>query len=375
MDAYLKKIVDDNDKIFENIKNISKINVGFTNSVYSADDKYIIKICNNKENEANFENEIEFYKSNTGNKYIPKMYSFYISTSNDDFSYEIIEKINGKSLYFIWHELDENKRKKVVKEIVNMMKSFHSIKGNPYDWELYINKKLERDFKKCFDLKLFSESEKDLAKQILKSINGYLKSTDFRLVHSDIHFDNIIYCNDGHIKIIDFETSLYAPIDYELDIFLRMCNNPLKYASEEAENFVKEEDYQNIEKYFKEFYPEIYEIDNFKIRHEIYNLEANLRLLPRFPENNELKNIVVKILISLKKIGVSNENIRNMILQLIQSSNNGKTRKELNEYIYPKISGDLLDKSSKVKTALTYLRRKNLIKNIGTDVKSIWVAK
>lgn len=302
MDTYLKKIVDDNDKIFKDIKNISKINVGFTNSVYSADDKYIIKICNNKENEANFENEIGFYKSNTGNKYIPKMYSFYISTSNDDFSYEIIEKINGKSLYFVWHELDENKRKEIVKEIVNMMKSFHSIKGKSYDWALYIKEKLERNFKKCFDLKLFSQTEKDLAKQLLKNISDYLESSDFRLVHSDIHFDNIIYCNDGQIKIIDFETSLYAPIDYELDIFLRMCNNPLKYASEEAENLVKIEDYQNIEKYFKEFYPEIYNVDNFEIRHEIYNLEANLRLLPRFPENNDLKKIVVEIMILLKKM-------------------------------------------------------------------------
>lgn len=302
MDTYLKKIVDDNDKIFKDIKNISKINVGFTNSVYSADDKYIIKICNNKENETNFENEIEFYKSNAGNKYIPKMYSYYISTSNDDFSYEIIEKINGKSLYFVWHELDENKRKEIVREIVNMMKSFHSIKGEFYDWALYIKEKLERNFNKCFDLKLFSQTEKDMAEQILKNISDYLKSSDFRLVHSDIHFDNIIYCNDGQIKIIDFETSLYAPIDYELDIFLRMCNNPLKYASEEAENLVKIEDYQNIEKYFKEFYPEIYNVDNFEIRHEIYNLEANLRLLPRFPENNDLKKIVIEIMISLKKM-------------------------------------------------------------------------
>lgn len=153
-----------------------------------------------------------------------------------------------------------------------------------------------------FELKIFSENEKDLAEQLLKNINDYLKSSDFRLVHSDIHFDNIIYCNDGQIKIIDFETSLYAPIDYELDIFLRMCNNPLKYASEETENLVKTEDYQNIEKYFKEFYPEIYNVDNFEIRHEIYNLEANLRLLPRFPENNDLKNVVVEIMISLKKM-------------------------------------------------------------------------
>lgn len=302
MDTYLKKVVDDNAKIFKNIKNISKINAGFTNSVYSADDKYIIKICNNKKNEMNFKNEIEFYKNNIGNKYIPKLYSFYISNTADDFSYEIIEKIDGKSLYFVWHELDESKREQVVKEIVSMMKSFHSIKGKSYDWGLYIKEKLEQNFKKCFDLELFSKDEKNLAGQLLKSITPYLESSNFRLVHSDIHFDNIIYCNDGQIKIIDFETSLYAPIDYELDIFLRMCNNPLKYASEEAENLVKIEDYKNIEKYFKEYYPEIYKIDNFEIRHEIYNLEANLRLLPRFPENNDLKKIVVKIMISLKKM-------------------------------------------------------------------------
>ncbi len=302
MDTYLKKVVNDNAKIFKDIKNISKINAGFTNYVYSADDKYIIKICNNKENEKNFENEINFYKSNNGNKYIPKLYSFYISNSADDFSYEILEKIDGKSLYFVWHEFDEDKRKELIKEIVNMMKSFHSIKGESYDWGLYIKEKLERNFKKCFDLKLFSEDEKNLTEKLLESIDVYLESSDFRLVHSDIHFDNIIYCNDDQIKIIDFETSLYAPIDYELDIFLRMCNNPLKYASEEAENLVKIEDYQNIEKYLKKFYPEIYDFDNFEIRHEIYNLEANLRLLPRFPENNDLKKLVVEIMNSLKKM-------------------------------------------------------------------------
>ena len=302
MDMYLKKVVDDNANLFKNIKNIYKINSGFTNRVYSADDKYIIKICNNNENEMNFENEIKIYKSNNDNKYIPKLYSYYISSSNDDFSYEIIEKIKGKSLYFVWHEFDEEKRRKVIKEIVNMMKSFHSIKGKSYDWSSYIKEKLERNFKKSFALDLFSESEKDLATQLLERINVYLKSNDFRLVHSDIHFDNIIYCDDGQIKIIDFETSLYAPIDYELDIFLRMCNNPLKYASEEAESLVKKEDYKNIEKYLKEFYPEIYKFDNFEIRHEIYNLEANLRLLPKFPEDKDLKKIVIEIMISLKQI-------------------------------------------------------------------------
>lgn len=109
-------------------------------------------------------------------------------------------------------------------------------------------------------------------------------------------------CSDGQVKIIDFETSLYAPIDYELDIFLRMCKNPLKYASEEIEPLVKIEDYKNIEKYFKEFYPEIFQFDNFEMRHEVYNLEANLRLLPRFPDDQDLKNIVISIMNKIKEM-------------------------------------------------------------------------
>lgn len=32
-------------------------------------------------------------------------------------------------------------------------------------------------------------------------------------------------------------------------------------------------------------------------------------------------------------------------------------------------------KNSRVRTALTYLRKKGLIENIGSDTKSIWIAK
>ena len=302
MDTYLDKIIKDNKELFNKKSIIKKINVGFTNLLYSVDNKYIVKICNNKENEDNFNTEISFYKNNINNNYIPKLYSYHISTSGDDYSYEIIEKINGKSLYYVWHTFTENQRKNMVKEIVKLMKSFHSEKGYSYDWGDYIINKLKNNFQKCFKLKLFSNEETKLAKYILKYIKPYLKSSDFRLVHSDIHFDNILLCSDGQVKIIDFETSLYAPIDYELDIFLRMCRNPLKYASEEIEPLVKIEDYKNIEKYFKEFYPEIFQFDKFEMRHEVYNLEANLRLLPRFPDDQDLKNIVISIMNKIKEM-------------------------------------------------------------------------
>lgn len=294
MNDYLKKIISDNNILKNEV--ITKINAGFTNLIYSADDKYIIKICKNKGNEERFNNEIEFYIKNKNNEYIPKLYAYYISKNKDDYSYEIIEKINGKTLYYVWGSFSETRRKDTIKEIVKMMKSLHKIKDNKYNFGLYIKEKLERNFNKCFELNLFNEEEKRIATKILNNTERYLKSDDLRLVHSDIHFDNIIYQDNGKIKIIDFETSLFAPIDYELDIFLRMCHNPLKYASEDEEKLINVEDYENIEKYFKKFYPEIYQFDNFDTRHELYDLEANLRLLPRFPANKDLKDNVISIM-------------------------------------------------------------------------------
>ena len=92
-----------------------------------------------------------------------------------------------------------------------------------------------------------------------------------------------------------------APIDYELDIFLRMCNNPLKYASEETEKYVKLEDYKNIEKLMRKFYPEIFSNEYYDVRMMFYDLEANIRLLPRFCKNEELKQLVINIIDKIEK--------------------------------------------------------------------------
>jgi len=295
MIKYLNEIIECNKDILNGLE-IKKINVGFTNLVYSAGNKYIIKICNNKENQKRFENEIYFYLKNKNNKYIPELYNYYISKDKDDYSYEIIEKVNGKSLYFVWHLFDEQKRKEIVKEICLMMKSFHSVKGEKYDWALFIKEKLIKDLNNCNSNNLFTKEEKEKIEYTIEESSKYLESAEFRLVHSDIHFDNVLIDENNNLKLIDFETAIFAPIDYELDIFLRMCNNPLKYSSEETEEYVNVEDYKNIPIYFKEYYTEIFNFEYYEIRHLIYDLEANFRLLARFPENEELKDMVLMVI-------------------------------------------------------------------------------
>ena len=294
MEKYLKKIIEENADILNESK-IYKLNIGFSNLIYSANDKYIIKICDNKNNEKRFENEINFYLKNENNKYIPKLYRYYISTNGTDYSYEIIEKVKGKSLYFAWHTIEEDKRKEIIKEISLMMKSFHVVKGKKYDWALYIKEKLIKDLKNCNLRNLFNEEEINEINYIIDNCTKYLYSEDLRLVHSDIHFDNLLMDENNNLKLIDFETTIFAPIDYELDIFLRMCDNPIKYSNVETEDLIKEKDYINIPNYLKECYPEIFDFEYYDIRHLIYDLEANFRLLARFYNNKELKDIVLNI--------------------------------------------------------------------------------
>lgn len=182
------------------------------------------------------------------------------------------------------------------------MKSFHKINEQEYDWKSFIVNKLQVSFSKCENLNIFSKDDIASANKLLNTVSNSLDNNDFRLVHSDIHFDNLLLDKENNLKIIDFETAISAPIDYELDIFLRMCKNPFKYASEETENYVKLSDYENVEVMLKKYYPEIFEVHDYKIRHIIYDLEANLRLPPRFPSDKELKLNVLSILAEIKKI-------------------------------------------------------------------------
>jgi len=190
-----------------------------------------------------------------------------------------------------------------------MMKSFHSVKGEKYDWALFIKEKLIKDLNNCNSNNLFIKEEKEKIEYIIEESSKYLESAEFGLVHSDIHFDNVLIDENNNLKLIDFETAIFAPKDYELDIFLRMCNNPLKYASEETEEYIKVEDYKNIPRYLKEYYPEIFNFEYYEIRHLIYDLEANFRLLARFPKNEELKDRVLMVINKIiKKIKESSIN-------------------------------------------------------------------
>ena len=134
----IEKVLIEYKSLFGDNPTITKINVGFTNTIYSIDDKFILKICTNKHNEEKFLTEIEFYKNNKMNDSIPVLYGFDTSKKNLPYYFEIIEKVEGVSLYNIWHKLTDEEREEIIFKLTNYMKDFHSNVSNSYDWSKYM---------------------------------------------------------------------------------------------------------------------------------------------------------------------------------------------------------------------------------------------
>lgn len=292
MQEVLEKIVNKCKELLGDRPYIKKINRGFTNTIYNVDDKYIIKICTNKDNEEKFKKEINFYKENKNNGLIPKLYSSDTTKKYVSFMYEILEKIDGNSLYDVWHILQEEERENIIKQLCAAMKKFHSYIGNSYSWENKTSEIYISLMEKVTNRKLFSKEELNLLDEAYQKFNELLHSDKFVLVHNDLHFDNILYHN-GKIKLIDFERSLYAPIDFELDILYRMVRKPWKFASEENEIYTKVSDYKNIMKYIEKYYPEIFETKDLYKRLAIYDIVYYLKHYINHPEIEELKEDIL----------------------------------------------------------------------------------
>ena len=285
------KIIESNKDLFGEITSIKRIYVGFTNYVYVVNDKYIIKICNDKDNEEEFAKEVDYYNTRA-NEYNPKLYVSDLTKKDIQYPYEIIEKVNGVSLYNIWHTLDEEKREEIVKKICEYMKSIHT-KEDSFEWAKELIDEFNRLFNKVKDLNIFKDNQIETLLKAYERFDECLKDNTFTFVHNDLHFDNIFY--DGeNIKIIDFERARVAPIDFELDIIYRMIDNPQTFAGYDTLGFTKFKDYQTIPKYINKYYPEITNIKYLDERLWIYDLVYRLHHLVNNSDNNYIKTLIME---------------------------------------------------------------------------------
>lgn len=284
-----REIANKNLDFFKEIKSIKEINAGFNNTLFNINDKYIIKVCTNKDLESTFKVEYNFYESNKNNKFIPKLYKYDDSKKDVKYIYEIIEKLEGNTLYYFWYKMDENEREETIKKLMLIVKEFHSNKKESYDWLNKIKNDILNKINECE--KLFSKDDYNMIINSINKYDNYLIDNRFALIHNDLHFDNIIY-NNGILKIIDFNDSIYAPIDFEFRQLYMCQEKPWKWANIEMDPYQKPDSYKNIWIYIKKYYKELNDIKYLEQRMIIYRIWNDADLLKRYHSKELINGII-----------------------------------------------------------------------------------
>ena len=284
-----REIANKNLNFFKEIKSIKEINAGFNNTLFNINDKYIIKACTNKELESTFKVEYNFYESNKNNKFIPKLYKYDDSKKDVKYIYEIIEKLEGNTLYYYWYKMNENEREETIKKLMLIVKEFHSNKKESYDWLNKIKNDILNKINECKTL--FSKEDYNMIINSINKYDNYLIDNRFALIHNDLHFDNIIY-NNGVLKIIDFNDSIYAPIDFEFRQLYMCQEKPWKWANIEMDPYQKPDAYKNIWIYIKKYYKELNDIKYLEQRMIIYRIWHDADLLKRYHSKELINGII-----------------------------------------------------------------------------------
>lgn len=281
--------------LFESVITIKEINAGFNNTLFNVNDKYVIKVCTNKNKEDEFKVEYNFYKANLNNKFIPKLYKFDDSKKDIEYVYEILEKLDGNTLYYYWYKMEETERENTIKKLMDIIKEFHISTVDENDWKGKITSDIEKNIIRCKEL--FNCDDYNMILESIKKYDLYLNDNYFSLLHNDLHFDNIIY-NNGDLKIIDFNDSIVAPIDFEFRQLYMCQEQPWKWANIEMDPLQKAEDYKYIWKYIKDNYEKLSSIKYLEERMIIYSIWNDSGHLIRF----KTKELIDRIIDNSKKL-------------------------------------------------------------------------
>lgn len=283
---------------------IQKIDIGFTNKVYSVNEEYILKVCEDIKNEKNFEKEVYFYNLFKNKLPVPKILVYDKTKKHYPKNYIIYHKIKGENLYSRWHILTNAQRKKIIKQLCEILRII-----NKADYSVFV-KKFKIDTKQTWHDSVMEKIKQHLSVISKKHIipkNFIFKVEEFidknhevlieehkALVYWDTHFDNIIVKGTRIVGILDFERTELSSIDFVLDIIQRMMDYPKKYMSEKFEKYGKKKDYEHLMSWFKEFYPELFKFEDMEKRLAMYAVEHDLDTLIWYPRVKQVKKMIAK---------------------------------------------------------------------------------
>lgn len=287
------------------VDSLVRIETGFTNHVSLVNEAFIFKVCVDTSNEQRFEAEAFLCSLFRDTLPVPRIIVFDRSKTLCEKSFMIYPKIEGETLYSKWHVLSDDQRRSIIKQLCDILRI---INQTPYDGFLQrfgTDRHNWHDtiLKRIHDPLQVVEKRSILPAQSIKAITTFvnehhrvLEEEKRALVHSDIHFDNILIHDTAIVGILDLERTEVASIDFVLDVVKRMVSYPKKYMSKASEQFADEEDYARLLDWFEEYYPELFAFENLNVRLALYAIGYDLGTLIDYPNSAEVKQMIADTL-------------------------------------------------------------------------------
>jgi len=161
----------------------------------------------------------------------------------DDREWQILERIPGVPLLHTWLRLDQSRRRRAIAQLAEIMRALHraplpegfhnpwledalradghpenALHAPPHQYRLLIEAARRLPWT---DAELVSSVESFIAER-LDAFAGDVPV----LVHTDLHFANLLWHEDGISGVIDFEGAQPQAADMELDTILRFTSDP-----------------------------------------------------------------------------------------------------------------------------------------------------
>ena len=110
---------------------------------------------------------------------------------------------------------------------------------------------------------------------------------DERLIHGDLHFENVLWDGSRITAVLDFEWARPGPSDLDLDVLLRFCADPALHVGDDYRDRTRKEDYRPVPGWLKQAYPALFAHPRLNDRLFVYCVSYDVRALlvdpPRRP--------------------------------------------------------------------------------------------
>lgn len=237
----------------------------------------ILKVCTRPENIERFTVE-EKLLAHEGDFLKPKLIAADFSKEIIPNEYILMEYIDGDPLGFIWHTLDDASRESLIKEISATLRGINEIEPTDIfttykQWGDHIVDRWGAGNQKLLERGVLNQRQYADITAMFSKYQPILNSSPVKVNYWDIHFDNFIVKDDKLAAIIDLEAVSTAALDYPMYVIRKQMAQPEKYLTEENEQ------YENLETWYRKYYPEMFDFDHFEERVTLYQMLDVLHLL------------------------------------------------------------------------------------------------